>query len=83
MQLTVEFDDETYGGLEVLARQEHASIGSVVKCAITRLRGLKRVRPAPQVDMPHGYRIPVSESVRFTSEDVCRIEEELYLEGKA
>ncbi|MGV3663423.1 MAG: hypothetical protein ACO1TE_24845 [Prosthecobacter sp.] len=83
MQLTVEIDDETYAGLEVLAKREHATIGSVVKRAIVRLPGLKSVQPAPVVKMPHGYSIPVSESVPFTSEDVYRIEEELYREGKA
>jgi predicted CopG family antitoxin len=28
---TIEIDDETYAGLEAIAKQEHASIGSVVK----------------------------------------------------
>lgn len=84
MQLTVEIDDETYAGLEILAKQEHATIGSVVKRAITRLPGLKNKLPPRVVKMPHGYRIPASEGAfPFTSEDVYRAEEELYLEGKA
>lgn len=84
MQLTVEIDDETYAGLEVLAKREHATIGSVVKRAITRLPGLKGLQSAPVVKIPHGYSIPVSEGAfPFTSEDVCRAEEELHLAGKA
>lgn len=84
MQLTVEIDDETYAGLEVLAKREHATIGSVVKRVITRLPGLKSARSVPVVQIPHGYSIPVPQGAfPFTSEDVYRAEEELYLEGKA
>ena len=78
---TIEIDDETYAGLEALAKQEHASVSSVVKRALCRLPSLRK--PAP-VKMPHGYKIPVSEGRKtFTTADVLKAEEELYREGKA
>lgn len=81
---TIEVDDETYASLEMLAKEEHASIGSVVKRAVSRLPRFGRTQSKLPVTLPHGYRLPVSEGVRpFTTEDVHQLEEELYLEGKA
>lgn len=74
----IEIDDETFADLEALAKQEHASFGSVIKRAIRRLPGVRRAagESAP-VRVPHGCGIPVSEGDRpFTSGDVYRIEEE-------
>lgn len=79
----VEIDDETFADLEVLAKQEHASFGSVIKRALRRLPKVRRAEgePAP-IKMPHEYKIPISEGDRpFTSEDVYRIEEENDLRG--
>jgi negative regulator of replication initiation len=79
---TIEVDDETYASLEALAKREQASVGSVLKRALSRLPGMRK--PAAPVSMPHGYKIPVSEGRRpFTTEDVLREEDELYREGKA
>jgi phage tail protein X len=78
---TIEIDDETYADLEALAKREHASIGSVVKNALSRLPGLRK--PAPVVKAAHGYRIPVSPSEPFTLEDVRWIEDENDLRGLA
>jgi phage tail protein X len=78
---TIEVDDETYADLEALAKKEHASIGSVVKNALSRLPGLRK--PTPVVKSALGYRIPVSPSEPFTLEDVQRIEDENDLRGLA
>jgi negative regulator of replication initiation len=79
---TIEIDDETYASLEALAKREQASVGSVVKRALSRFPGMRK--PSAPVKMPHGYKIPVSEGRRpFTTEDVLREEDELYREGKA
>jgi hypothetical protein len=78
---TIEIDDETYADLEALAKKEHASIGSVVKNALSRLPGLRK--SAPVVKAVQGYRIPVSPSEPFTLEDVRRIEDENDLRGLA
>lgn len=78
---TIEVDDETYASLKVLAREEHASIGSVVKRAVSRLPGFWKTQSGPEIML---HRLPVSEGEEpFTTEDVQRLEEELYLEGKA
>jgi hypothetical protein len=38
----------------------------------------------PPLKAPHGYKLAASEGRHpFTTEDVLRIEEELYLDGKA
>lgn len=79
---TIEVDDETYAGIEAIAKQEHASVGSVVERALSRLPGFRKPQPAP-VPSPHGYKMPVSPSEPFTSEDVYRLEEELHRAGKA
>jgi hypothetical protein len=77
---TIDIDDETYASLEVLAREEHASIGSVVKRAVSRLPGLRQ--PSPPVKASQGYKIPVSKGARpFTSEDVYAAEDENDMRG--
>ena len=77
---TIEIDDETYADLEALAKREHASIGSVVKNALSRLPGLRK--PAPVVQAAHGYKIPISKGERpFTSEDVYAAEDENDMRG--
>ncbi len=80
MQLTIEIDDETYADIEAVAKQEHSSVSSVVKHALSRLPALRK--PAPPVKIPHGYKIPVSEGARpFTSEDVYAAEDENDMRG--
>lgn len=80
---TIDIDDETYASLEVLAREEHASISAVVKRAVSRLPVLRKPEPPP-VNAAHGYKLVASEGRHpFTTEDVLRLEEELYLDGKA
>lgn len=81
MQLTIEIDDETYAGIEAVAKREHSSIGSVVTRALSRLPGLSK--SAPPVKAPHGYKIPVSPSETFTMEDVYRIEDDNDMRGLA
>jgi hypothetical protein len=79
---TIEIDDETYASLEALAKREHASVGSVVRRALSRLPGLRKPAPQP-MEIPHGYKIPVSPSEPFTMEDVHRIEDDNDLRGLA
>lgn len=79
---TIEVDDETYASLEALAKREQASIGSVISRALSRFPGLRKPAPQP-VKTPYGYKMPVSPSESFTSEDVYRLEDELYRAGKA
>ncbi len=83
MQLTIDIDDELYAGIEAVAKQEHSSVSSVVKHALSRLPTLRK-STEPPVKAPHGYKLAASEGRHpFTTEDVLRIEEELYLDGKA
>jgi hypothetical protein len=79
---TIEIDDETYAGVEAIAKREHASIGSVVTRALSRLPGFRKPAPPP-AKIPHGYKIPVSPSEPFTMEDVYRIEDDNDLRGLA
>ena len=39
---TIEVDDETYASLEALAKREQASVGSVLKRALSRLPGMRK-----------------------------------------
>jgi len=81
VQLTIEIDDETYADIEAVAKQEHSSVSSVVKHALSRLPSLRKSAPPP-VKIPHGYKIPVSEGARpFTSEDVYVAEDENDMRG--
>lgn len=78
---TIEIDDETYASLEVLAREEHLSISSVVKHAVSRVPDFRK-HESPPVNVPHGYKIPVSKGARpFTSEDVYAAEDENDMRG--
>ncbi len=83
MQLTIDIDDELYAGIEAVAKHEHSSVSSVVRHALSRLPTLKK-STEPPLKAPHGYKLAASEGrLPFTTEDVLRIEEELYLDGKA
>ncbi|WP_395753623.1 hypothetical protein [Prosthecobacter sp.] len=78
MQLTIEIDDETYAGIEAVARSEHSSVSSVVKNALSRMSGLRK----PPVKAAHGYKIPISKGGRpFTSEEVYAAEDENDMRG--
>ena len=75
MQLTIEIDDETYAGIEAVAKEQHSSVGSVAARFLSRFRTAKPEAKA-SVKLPHGYKIPVSPSEPFTMDDVRRIEDE-------
>lgn len=78
---TIEIDDETYASLEAVAKQEHSSVSTVVKRALSRVPGFRKPAPPP-VKAPHGYKIPVSKGSRpFTSEDVYTVEDENDMHG--
>lgn len=79
MQLTVEIDDETYAGIEAVAKSEHASIGSVAARALGNFR--KMVNRQQPVKEPHDYQIPISLSRSFTMEDVREAEDENDMRG--
>jgi len=77
---TIEIDDETYAGLEALAKQERASVSSVVKRALCRLPSLRK--PAP-VKIPHEYKIPVSEVRKtFTTAEVLKAERNFIVKAR-
>lgn len=79
MQLTVEIDDETYAGIEAVAKREHASVGSVAARALGNFR--KMVHRQQPVKAAHGYQMPISPSRPFTMEDVYQAEDENDMRG--
>lgn len=79
MQLTIEIDDETYAGIEAVAKDEHASISSVAARALGNFRKMvNRQQPAKEA---HGYQIPISPSRPFTMADVYEAEDENDMRG--